>query len=321
MEYCIEARALKSSLLSKQQNSYEEGGQLINNVVNVSSDEFSVDDLLDLSDMSYEEDFASVSSHDNDSNSFNSSDFSSSSGDLVSLTGDDLPLPIDDMESLEWLSTIVDDSMSEHNTLLFPPAKLKEVAMNRFEPVISVTSHGFTVLGLTYPVPKKGRTERSRKAGRVWSTGSCSFTESSSNSSSSHDSSITSPMLMMNPVYFSQLFDKQPKVKKQRINPVQQSGPGSSESLSQRRCTHCQVQKTPQWRTGPLGPKTLCNACGVRYKSGRLFPEYRPACSPTFSVEVHSNSHRKVLEMRKKKDVEVGVEPGFVNIAVQSASS
>ncbi|KAI4350377.1 hypothetical protein L6164_004837 [Bauhinia variegata] len=48
-----------------------------------------------------------------------------------------------------------------------------------------------------------------------------------------------------------------------------------------RRCTHCLAQRTPQWRAGPLGPKTLCNACGVRYKSGRLLPEYRPAKSPT----------------------------------------
>ena len=25
------------------------------------------------------------------------------------------------------------------------------------------------------------------------------------------------------------------------------------------------MQSTPVWRAGPLGPKTLCNACGVRY--------------------------------------------------------
>ncbi|GKV53523.1 hypothetical protein SLEP1_g60044 [Rubroshorea leprosula] len=65
-----------------------------------------------------------------------------------------------------------------------------------------------------------------------------------------------------------------------------------------RRCSHCLAQKTPQWRAGPLGPKTLCNACGVRYKSGRLLPEYRPAKSPTFVSYLHSNSHKKVLEMR-----------------------
>ncbi|CAM0954515.1 unnamed protein product [Alopecurus aequalis] len=69
-----------------------------------------------------------------------------------------------------------------------------------------------------------------------------------------------------------------------------------------RRCLHCETDKTPQWRTGPQGPKTLCNACGVRYKSGRLVPEYRPAASPTFSPSMHSNSHRKVVELRRQKD-------------------
>ncbi|RLN31188.1 GATA transcription factor [Panicum miliaceum] len=62
-----------------------------------------------------------------------------------------------------------------------------------------------------------------------------------------------------------------------------------------RRCTHCASEKTLQWRTGPLGPKTLCNACGVRFKSGRLMPEYRPAASPTFVLTQHSNSHRKEM--------------------------
>ncbi|KAF8045648.1 hypothetical protein N665_4569s0002 [Sinapis alba] len=70
-----------------------------------------------------------------------------------------------------------------------------------------------------------------------------------------------------------------------------------------RRCTHCASDKTPQWRTGPLGPKTLCNACGVRFKSGRLVPEYRPASSPTFVLTQHSNSHRKVMELRRQKEV------------------
>ncbi|MFS7889380.1 putative transcription factor C2C2-GATA family [Helianthus anomalus] len=338
----IEARALKSSFLpeiigmkSTQQAYVDDfwcvGG--INNVVNVSSDEVWVDDLLDLSDKEFsnpdgdsvgessEEEFASVSSSENDSNSMNSSGFSTA-GDLVSLTGDQLPVPIDDMESLEWLSQIVDDSVPE-NPILYPlpavklPERADRTSVSRFEPVANVSAPSFTVLGLPYPVPKKCRTGPSRKAGQVWSSGSRSLTESSSSSSSSHDSSITSPMLFLNPVYFTELFEKPPAAKKQRKSPASQNGPGSSDSLSQRRCTHCQVQKTPQWRTGPLGPKTLCNACGVRFKSGRLYPEYRPACSPTFSVDVHSNSHRKVLEMRKRKEIEV--EPGH-NMAVQRGS-
>uniref|UniRef100_A0A1J3CQN7 GATA transcription factor n=1 Tax=Noccaea caerulescens TaxID=107243 RepID=A0A1J3CQN7_NOCCA len=74
----------------------------------------------------------------------------------------------------------------------------------------------------------------------------------------------------------------------------------SSEQNPVRKCMHCEVTKTPQWRLGPMGPKTLCNACGVRYKSGRLFPEYRPAASPTFTPALHSNSHKKVAEMRSR---------------------
>ncbi|CAH8361266.1 unnamed protein product [Eruca vesicaria subsp. sativa] len=67
-----------------------------------------------------------------------------------------------------------------------------------------------------------------------------------------------------------------------------------------RMCTHCETTKTPQWREGPCGPKTLCNACGVRFRSGRLLPEYRPSSSPSFIPSVHSNSHRKIIEMRRK---------------------
>ncbi|KAB1225228.1 GATA transcription factor 2 [Morella rubra] len=78
---------------------------------------------------------------------------------------------------------------------------------------------------------------------------------------------------------------------------------GSGGEGEVRRCSHCASEKTPQWRTGPLGPKTLCNACGVRYKSGRLVPEYRPAASPTFVLTQHSNSHRKVMELRRQKEL------------------
>jgi len=33
-------------------------------------------------------------------------------------------------------------------------------------------------------------------------------------------------------------------------------------------CRNCGAHQTPQWRCGPEGPRTLCNACGVRYKKG-----------------------------------------------------
>ncbi|XP_071702779.1 GATA transcription factor 7-like [Rutidosis leptorrhynchoides] len=339
---CIEARALKSSFYSQiigmKSSQYQQQQEAsIEDIwcctgINVTADEFSIDDLLDLSDKNFsnsgevsfeessEEDFTSVSSPDFDNNSLNSTNFSSS-GDLVSLTADQLSVPSDDVESLEWLSQLVDDSVSEipflSSTVNFKE-RTGEVGLNRFEPVTNTSARSFTVSGLTYPVPRKLRTERSRKRSRVWSSGSRSITESSTSSTSSRDSSITSQMLFKIPVHFTEFFVTQPAGKKQRKKPVLKTGEGSNESLSQRRCTHCQVQKTPQWRSGPLGPKTLCNACGVRFKSGRLYPEYRPAGSPTFSGDVHSNSHRKVLEMRKKMEIEV--EPAL-NIAVQIGSS
>ena len=30
-------------------------------------------------------------------------------------------------------------------------------------------------------------------------------------------------------------------------------------------CTDCGTTESPEWRKGPTGPKTLCNACGLRY--------------------------------------------------------
>ncbi|KAE9592479.1 putative transcription factor C2C2-GATA family [Lupinus albus] len=86
----------------------------------------------------------------------------------------------------------------------------------------------------------------------------------------------------------------------------QADGNHNSSSQTVRKCMHCEITKTPQWRAGPMGPKTLCNACGVRFKKGRLFPEYRPAASPTFCPSLHSNSHKKVLEMRNNTSQKSG---------------
>ncbi|KAK1380334.1 GATA transcription factor [Heracleum sosnowskyi] len=34
-------------------------------------------------------------------------------------------------------------------------------------------------------------------------------------------------------------------------------------------CVDCGTSKTPLWRGGPAGPKTLCNACGIRSRKRR----------------------------------------------------
>ncbi|CAN6884060.1 unnamed protein product [Brassica oleracea] len=107
--------------------------------------------------------------------------------------------------------------------------------------------------------------------------------------------------------YYS--YEKHAK-KKRKIFTTNHTVSSSSEAIDSdgvvRRCTHCETTKTPQWREGPNGPKTLCNACGVRFRSGRLVPEYRPASSPTFIPSVHSNSHRKIIEMRSREGDQFG---------------
>ncbi|XP_066318186.1 protein CYTOKININ-RESPONSIVE GATA TRANSCRIPTION FACTOR 1-like [Miscanthus floridulus] len=34
-------------------------------------------------------------------------------------------------------------------------------------------------------------------------------------------------------------------------------------------CSDCNTTKTPLWRSGPCGPKSLCNACGIRQRKAR----------------------------------------------------
>ncbi|KAG9159808.1 hypothetical protein Leryth_007819 [Lithospermum erythrorhizon] len=34
-------------------------------------------------------------------------------------------------------------------------------------------------------------------------------------------------------------------------------------------CSDCNTTKTPLWRSGPKGPKSLCNACGIRQRKAR----------------------------------------------------
>ncbi|KAA8527403.1 hypothetical protein F0562_034882 [Nyssa sinensis] len=44
---------------------------------------------------------------------------------------------------------------------------------------------------------------------------------------------------------------------------------GSSEESNVKTCADCGTSKTPLWRGGPAGPKSLCNACGIRSRKKR----------------------------------------------------
>ncbi|KAI3688062.1 hypothetical protein L1987_81768 [Smallanthus sonchifolius] len=170
---------------------------------------------------------------------------------------------------MEWLSIFVDDCLSSSGNCMPPEPKPKPQSTTcnaqgtntSAEPKVKEKETHST---LKLVVPCKARSKRKRSP-------TCWLAESE----------LILPKKCTTP-YSSNVGQEE-----------ESSGQGQG-----RKCTHCLSQRTPQWRAGPRGPKTLCNACGVRYKSGRLLPEYRPAKSPTFVTHKHSNSHKKVLEMR-----------------------
>lgn len=271
---CLEA-ALKSSFrkdMALKQTLFLEEFSSASNVQNVvaSSDDLFVDDLLN---------FSLLENNTNNNNNNEEPD--------QQLNNHDSTTPQNNQENYNYNPSFNDNNF---NTELTVPAE-EEVAdlewLSRFVEDSNFSEYslpfpatvtekvkvkspepGNTAFTFKTPVPAKARSKRTRTGVRVWPLKSPSLAAASSTTTSSS------------------------RAKKR----------AAADGGAARRCSHCGVQKTPQWRTGPLGAKTLCNACGVRYKSGRLLPEYRPACSPTFSSELHSNHHRKVLEMRRKKE-------------------
>ncbi|KAI4369373.1 hypothetical protein MLD38_017817 [Melastoma candidum] len=73
-----------------------------------------------------------------------------------------------------------------------------------------------------------------------------------------------------------------PRKQKEKLAEVEK---GKDEENEQKRfCADCNTTKTPLWRVGPSGPKSLCNACGIRYRKKRF------ACS---AVPFTRSSQRK----------------------------
>ncbi|KAH9319176.1 hypothetical protein KI387_020945, partial [Taxus chinensis] len=76
---------------------------------------------------------------------------------------------------------------------------------------------------------------------------------------------------------------------------VHKSGRNGSENASSvgRKCANCDTTTTPLWRNGPKGPKSLCNACGIRYKKEE---RRTAACDPNQSKknnqdDIYENSY------------------------------
>ncbi|KAH9618571.1 hypothetical protein KSS87_013621 [Heliosperma pusillum] len=267
----------------------------------VSADQFIVEDLLDFSN-----DDGVIFDDGNSNSNSNSSDSSivvtpPDSGNSFSGNND----ACDDLAELEWFSNFMEESFSSEDLQKFNlssgissamktrPESSSEIRYYEMEPPRPENPPNMT-FNPEIPVPGKARSKRSRAAPCNWTSRLIVLS----------DGSAPDPAHPIQPVTTKPA--KAASKKKGISGSGSSSGYGSGSDLPNgevRRCVHCATDKTPQWRTGPTGPKTLCNACGVRYKSGRLVPEYRPAASPTFVLAKHSNSHRKVMELRRQKDL------------------
>ncbi|KAL5223511.1 hypothetical protein ABZP36_010150 [Zizania latifolia] len=64
------------------------------------------------------------------------------------------------------------------------------------------------------------------------------------------------------------------KPRRRRAQAYEDNGHGAGGAMGQglgviRVCSDCNTTKTPLWRSGPCGPKSLCNACGIRQRKAR----------------------------------------------------
>nr|GMC76215.1 GATA transcription factor 8-like [Ipomoea batatas] len=230
--------------------------------------------------------------------------FSGSHNNSASDLSAELSVPYEDIIQLEWLSTFVEDSFSGGGLTLG-----KENAPVNMDPPHNKFQTSSPVSRARSKRPRPA-TFNPRPAIQLISPTS-SFTEApqpfvvAPAVSSESENFAESPMKKLTTRSEAPEQKKKKKIKFTiPIPPMDTSQNQNQPPQAIRKCMHCEITKTPQWRAGPMGPKTLCNACGVRYKSGRLFPEYRPAASPTFIPSLHSNSHKKVIEMRSKVGVE-----------------
>ncbi|KAF9354622.1 hypothetical protein BGX34_010904 [Mortierella sp. NVP85] len=83
----------------------------------------------------------------------------------------------------------------------------------------------------------------------------------------------------------------------------------STASSHPKRCAYCGCTSTPMWRRGPDGPHSLCNACGVKWRSGRIIIETGQPPPPSRTpgaTSSSSNARQKQSTAGSKVDTESG---------------
>ncbi|GAY57660.1 hypothetical protein CUMW_181150 [Citrus unshiu] len=75
----------------------------------------------------------------------------------------------------------------------------------------------------------------------------------------------------------------------------------SNSNNTVRICSDCNTTTTPLWRSGPRGPKSLCNACGIRQRKARKAMQAAAESGTTTAKDNSSFSKIKLQNNMEKK--------------------
>ncbi|WFD30633.1 hypothetical protein MSPP1_001654 [Malassezia sp. CBS 17886] len=91
--------------------------------------------------------------------------------------------------------------------------------------------------------------------------------------------------------------------RRQTARPGRHSKGGSrAKSTSNHICQGCQATTTPEWRKGPTGPRTLCNACGLLYAKMCRKREQDAVASAVAHSEDPAEARRKLAEEQARPE-------------------
>ncbi|KAI7850702.1 hypothetical protein BDC45DRAFT_237827 [Circinella umbellata] len=118
--------------------------------------------------------------------------------------------------------------------------------------------------------------EQDQRFSNINTTHNNSKTAISSNTSPGFSSTITNTIINLDHYHSKQ--QQQTILSSLPSSPSPTPKPSSSQQLQRqqqpkhvrehstnttKQCHSCQSTETPEWRKGPMGPRTLCNACGL----------------------------------------------------------
>ncbi|KAG1455861.1 hypothetical protein G6F56_006967 [Rhizopus delemar] len=82
----------------------------------------------------------------------------------------------------------------------------------------------------------------------------------------------------------------------------------SKSSNPIKKCLYCGCKTTPMWRRGPQGAGTLCNACGVKWKHGKILNDCPPE-SPEKKRKTSMTGGKKTNNKKQANVEETNVMP------------